>query len=399
MIPMAWRDRPGSAPRGFAAALLVVAAALAPVPAGAAPARSDQQPGPARQGPGQVAAAGLSTARAPGDPTPESQWQLDMLRAEEAWELSTGTGQIVAVIDSGVDARHPDLTGRVLPGRDLVDGSTDGRVDPVGHGTTVAALIAGRARGGTGVAGLAPGARILPVRVLDEQNRYQDARVVAEAVRWAVDAGASVVTLSLGGAGASPSLGAALDYAFAQDVVVIACTGNDLSDRDEQVWYPAREPGVLAVTGLARSPGDGTDATLWPGAVTGPETVLAAPAADLVGARPGGYWRVQGTSFAAPLVAATAAMIRSEWPRMSAGDVVNRLVSTAQDLGEPGRDEVYGFGGLDPVAALTATVPAVQRNPLDTNRRHGVAGFGRAPGKAAGAGGAVPDPAYRHRIR
>lgn len=311
------------------------------------------------------------------DPVRDEQWQLDTFKATAAWRVSTGKGVTVAVVDSGVDSSHADLAGQVLPGIDLVDGTGTGQTDPVGHGTTVAGLIAGRNDDGRGVAGLAPKAKILPVRVLDEENRYDDALIVAKGVRWAVDNGAQVVNLSLGGTGDSPALAAALDYAFARDVVVVACTGNLGSSAGKRVWYPAREPGVVAVAGLERE----SDA-LWSGSITGPETVLSAPAAGITGARPGGFWRVQGTSFAAPLVAAAAALVRSHWPRMTAGDVVNRLINTARDVGASGRDDRFGFGVVDPVAALNGEVSAVRANPLDDGEAApAVSGFGSAPGQ------------------
>jgi type VII secretion-associated serine protease mycosin len=315
------------------------------------------------------------------DQVRDDQWQLDALDAEAAWRASTGRGVTVAVIDSGVDATHPDLAGQVLPGLDLVEPDGTAEPDPVGHGTTVAALIAGRRDDRRGAVGLAPDAKILPVRVLDEENRYDDALVVAKGVRWAVDNGARVINLSLGGGGDSAALAAALDYAFARDVVVVACTGNVSVSSGPRIWYPAREPGVIAVAGLERDSDD-----LWSGSVTGPETVLTAPATELVGARPGGYWRVQGTSFAAPLVTAAAALLRARWPQMSAGDVVSRLISTAQDIGPAGRDDQFGFGRVDPVAALTRDVPPVPRNPLDDHSSPGEVGFGRAPGVAETSG-------------
>ncbi|MDG4761557.1 type VII secretion-associated serine protease mycosin [Micromonospora sp. WMMD710] len=354
---------------------------------------------------GQLAGAPLAVA--PGDSVSrtdqvrDEQWQLDELRAETAWRSSTGRGVTVAVIDSGVDANHPDLVGQVLPGKDLVGVAGGAGPDPVGHGTTVAGLIAGRKDDKRGVVGLAPDARILPVRVLDERNRYDDALIVAQGVRWAVDHGARVINLSLGGSGDSPALAAALDYAFARDVVVVACTGNLATSIDLKVWYPAREPGVIAVSGLERNSDN-----LWSGSITGRATALAAPANGLVGARPpSGYWRVQGTSFAAPLVAATAALVRSRYPQMSAGEVVNRLLVTARDIGPTGRDDRFGYGVVDPVAALTAQVPPVTANPLDDQTSPGVVGFGPAPGSAddnpvAGAG---TDPlgltAPRHQTR
>jgi type VII secretion-associated serine protease mycosin len=324
--------------------------------------------------------AGLVATPARADWVRNDQWQLGALNAVATWQHTTGQGVVVAVLDSGVDANHPDLAGQVLPGYDLVDGSTDGRVDPVGHGTTVAALIAGQ-RDEAGVVGLAPDAKILPVRVLDSHNRYDDASVVARGLRWAVDHGATVVNLSLGGLAQSDVLAGALAYAAEKDVVVIACTGNlaQSAGGSAQVWYPAREPGVVAVTGLrGRTASQGSGAgwldkqgttessgdDLWSGSLTGPETVLSAPAVNLVGARPGGYWRVQGTSFAAPLVTGAAALVRAKHPGLSAANVINRLIGTAADLGVPGRDDRYGYGLVDPLAAVTAEVTDVRDNPL-----------------------------------
>ncbi|PRX20289.1 type VII secretion-associated serine protease mycosin [Actinoplanes italicus] len=315
-----------------------------------------------------------------GDQVRADQWQLSALNLTEAWNYADGSGVTVAVIDSGVDAHHVDLEGQVLTGIDLVDRKTDsGESDPVGHGTSVSAIIAGKSDDQAGVVGIAPRAKILPVRVLDEDNKYDDSLIVAKGVRWAVDNGAKVINLSLGGSGSSPTLAAAIDYAFAKDVVVIACTGNATGTSTQKssnvgVWYPAREPGVIAVGGTERD-GQG----LWSGSIRGKETVVTAPATDLVGARPLGYWRIQGTSFAAPMVSATAALIRSRWPDMSAGEVINRIIRTADDRGEPGRDPEFGYGLINPVAALTADVPFVTGNPLDNTPSPGVARFGSAP--------------------
>ncbi|GAA4564844.1 type VII secretion-associated serine protease mycosin [Micromonospora coerulea] len=379
---------------GVAAAAALVAAPLAP-PAHAAPAHAATASVTTSV---QVAARSVA-AREPAWPAPVAdpervdqvraeQWQLDKLQAETAWRSSTGRGVIVAVIDSGVDGSHPDLAGQVLPGIDLVSPAGVDGPDPVGHGTTVAGLIAGRRDDDRGVVGLAPDATILPVRVLNQENRYDDSMIVATGVRWAVDNGARVINLSLGGSDTSPALAAALDYAFARDVVVVACTGNLATSTGTKVWYPAREPGVVAVAGL------NTSDDLWSGSITGHETVLTAPATAVFGARPNGYWRVQGTSFASPLVAATAALVRARYPQMSAADVVNRLVTTAKDLGPTGRDDRFGYGLVDPVAALSADVPSVVRNPLDDQSSPGKVSFGRAPGSGQGdrAGGQGGDP-------
>lgn len=321
-----------------------------------------------------------SSLAAPGAlaaPVSQAAWdQLAPLGVEKAWQLSTGAGVTVAVLDSGVDASHPDLAGRVLPGKDYVDGATeDARKDPVGHGTAVASLIAGNPDGE--VSGLAPDATILPVRVLDANNRYRSAATVAEGLVWAVEQGAQVINLSLGGSNDSEALSAAIAFAMANDVVVVACTGNARGEREQQqIWYPAREPGVLAVSGLIWTD---EEARHWPSSLTGRETVLAAPAVLTAAAPGGGSRQVQGTSFAAALVSAAAALVRSRWPDASAGEVVHRLVASAQDMGEPGRDARHGYGALDPLHALTISLPPVLSNPLDTKVRHGRVGFGAAP--------------------
>jgi len=337
------------------------------------------------------AGAAMDTVRA-------EQWQITMLDAQKAWDYSTGAGVIVAVIDSGVTAGHPDLQGHVLPGIDYVREGGDGTADEAGHGTAVAALIAGSRDDGEGVVGLAPDARILPARVLDSANQYKDPLVVADAIVWAVDHGARVINLSLGSEKSDRALAEAIDYAFARDVVVVACVGNVVPNASSQIWHPAREPGVIAVGGL------GTDGKAWPGSLNGRETVLVAPASSLMGAKPKGYEWVQGTSFAAPLVSASAALVRSRYPQMSAANVVQRLISTARDAGLRGRDSRYGFGIVDPVAALTrADVPLVDANPLDTTPPPGEAAFGPAgaagesvtlrPSASASAG--APRPAFR----
>jgi subtilisin family serine protease len=260
---------------------------------------------------------------------------------------------------------------------DLVDPQDDGDTDLVGHGTTVAALIAGK-DDDAGVIGIAPKAKILPVRVLDQENRYDDALVVAKGVRWAVDHGARVINLSLGGSGNSAPLAAALDYAFARDVVVVACTGNASASPSTGVWYPAREPGVLAVAGMERD-GD----VLWArldhrqgdrGHRTGHPARRRSPGRLLAG---------QGTSFAAPMVSGTAALIRSRWPAMPAGEVINRIIKTAKDHGTPGRDRDVGYGLVVPwLAATDAQVPAEPENTLD----NAGSGCGRVRQRAVGRG-------------
>ncbi|OLB76676.1 MAG: hypothetical protein AUI14_18015 [Actinobacteria bacterium 13_2_20CM_2_71_6] len=288
------------------------------------------------------------------------QWHLSALDIAAVHKITTGQGVVVAVLDSGVQADHPDLAGQVLDGTDLTaENLTHGRNDELNHGTGVAGLIA--ARGGAGHAlGVAPGVKILPVQV----NIGMPPNTVPEGIRWAVDHGAKVINISSGVPDVTSDQTDAVAYALAHDVVIVASVGNT-TEGDSEVRSPAAIPGVLAVAGTDRS-GAG-----WSGSVQGPSVTIAAPAADIetlashfASGRPGGYIKVSGTSAAAPIVAGAAALVRARYPQLHVADVINRLIVTADDVGAPGRDPVYGYGRLNILKALTADVPPVTRNPL-----------------------------------
>ncbi|WP_309109929.1 S8 family serine peptidase [Saccharothrix sp.] len=291
----------------------------------------------------------------------DQQWHLDALAVPAAHEYSRGRGVVVAVVDSGVDDTVPDLAGgAVLPGVGFASATgTKGTEDTDGHGTAMAALIAGRGHDG-GALGVAPEATILPVSVGSDGAKFTTA-AVAEGITWAVDNGADVINLSLTTeATLTPDLLRAVNHAFDHDVVVVAGTGND---GVEHIGAPANIRGVLAVAGTER------DLVPWGSSNTGPEAVLAAPAKGIVSAVPKsvvdtGYAEMDGTSAATALVSGAAALVRATYPDMNAASVVNRLITTATDAGVPGRDDATGFGQVDPVAAITADVADVERNPL-----------------------------------
>lgn len=329
------------------------------------------------------ASAVLMTASPAGaDAVRAAQWHLRTLDVARAHDVTGGDGVTVAVIDSGVDASHPDLRDNVVPGKDFVAG-TDGRVDRNGHGTGVAALIAAHGHGtGDGVLGVAPGATILPVRVSDASGHYR-AGHAARAIRWAADHGAGVVNLSGGSPSDTPALRGAVAYAQSLDVVVVASVGN-ADQGDRRVLYPAAYPGVIAVASVD------SEGEAAPGSVHGPQVSLAAPGVQVVSAGTGhGYAVGVGTSDAAALVSGAAALVRAGHPGLDAAGVVARLVRTADDRGEPGRDPRYGFGVLDPVAALTADVAPPAGNPLGSVAVRD----GLAP-RAAGARNGRPSWAY-----
>ncbi|MGK5441882.1 S8 family serine peptidase [Micromonospora sp. URMC 105] len=290
------------------------------------------------------------------------QWYIDALKIPQAHKISKGRGVVVAVLDTGVEPEVPDLRGQVLPGYATgADGSAKGwgTDDKIAHGTAIAGVIAGRGGGPMRQLGIAPEAKILPISVGDRL----DVGELAEGIRWAADNGADVVNISLAvKTGATPDDVAAVRYALDKNVVVVASAGNTKQGYFK-IGSPANIPGVIGVTGLGR------DGSFSGGSVRGPEAVLAAPMEEIITPLPtsvsdNGYGVSSGTSESGAIVSGVAALVRAKYPDLDAPNVVNRLIRTAQDQGTKGRDHEYGFGAVDPVAALTRSVPAVSSNPL-----------------------------------
>jgi len=298
------------------------------------------------------------------DPYYGYQWHLQQLGLESLWATTDGSGVVVAVLDTGV-AAGSDGYASLLPGNDLVD-SDDDATDENGHGTHVAGTIAQATDNGVGVAGVAPGASILPVRVLDANGSGYASRT-AEGIRWAADNGAQVINMSLGAGAQSLLREAACDYAYEAGVVVVASSGND--SYTDFVSFPAGNDAVIAVgaTDINR------DIAYYSN--QGDQMELSAPGGDVTADHngdgladgvvqeafytpygyPWSYYAFQGTSMAAPHVSGVAALLIANGLN-SAEDVRAALTSTAEDLGDEGRDTVYGFGLVDPAAAL-AYVP------------------------------------------
>ncbi len=293
----------------------------------------------------------------------QQQWYLDALGIPQAQKISTGRGITVAVIDeTGVDAANPDLAGQVLEGAGF-GGSSNGKSteDHASHATLTAGVIAAKGGDNSHALGIAPGAKILPVALSDDPSPES----ISRAIRWAADHGAQVINISLGAAYDEPPKVEvdAVNYALSKDAVVVAAAGNTTAGMTT-VAAPASVPGTIAVSGVTNH------ADFWSGSVSGKEVVLAAPASHIVNtwihAR-SWYGYGDGTSQAAPIVAGTAALIRSKYPDMNAANVINRLIKTAKDQGKPGRDQYFGYGTVRPVDALTKDVPEVSTNPLVKN--------------------------------
>ncbi|MCX5118796.1 type VII secretion-associated serine protease mycosin [Micromonospora sp. NBC_00362] len=277
------------------------------------------------------------------------QWHLSYLNTSNAQRITRGAGVTVAVPDTGVQP-HPDLRRNLLRGTDIIAGGDgSGQYDQNSHGTGMAGLIAAHGQGtNSGALGIAPDAQILPIRdtPVDGEGKAED---LAAGIDFAVLNGADVISISsVGGAGIP--LRRSIRAALAAGVIVVASSGN--RPQDSAVGYPASEDGVIAVGGIDR---DGKRAAV---SVTGPEIDVVAPAVDIYSTSiDGKYRKGTGTSDATAIVAGAAALIRSKYPYLPAREVAHRLTATAVDKGPPGRDDEYGYGVIDLVAALTADVP------------------------------------------
>ncbi len=294
---------------------------------------------------------------ASADDIRDRQWALDAFGAQEIWKHSTGEGVTVAVVDTGVDATHPDLRGSALKGKSFSPKGSSALKDTDGHGTAMASLIAGQGHGpggDSGVKGLAPDAAILSIKIQDYGG--QMGVLNDEGIRYAVDQGADVISISQGTTRNSREK-RAIEYAIEHDVVVVASTGNEGKKEKE---YPAAYPGVVSVGGVD------TSGAVWERSSWGPHTELIAPAEDNVVADPtsaSGYAMQVGTSNATAFVAAAAALVIAEHPDLTAGQVINRLVKTAKiPQGESADaqlpDEKFGYGIVRPFRAVTYDIPA-----------------------------------------
>ena len=320
------------------------------------------------------------------DPHFKYQWHMKQLGVKKAWGTSTGRGVTVAVIDTGVSSKK-DGFFKLLPGKDFVDGGKPN--DQGGHGTHVAGTIAQATGNGVGTIGVAPHARILPVRVLGPNGGNTED--VANGIIWAVDNGANIINMSLGGPAPSELTRNAVRYAYENGVTVIAATGND--GYDDSIMYPAAYDSVIAVGAVDY------DKKPAPYSNQGKEIALCAPGGNLDKDSNGdgvpdgvvqetmqngewGYWFLQGTSMATPHVSGAAALLYSAGVT-DPDDIERVLTKTAEPLaGQRGkRGTVCGFGIVDPVKALTVGSAKFAKGGKGTKAK--------GKGKGKGKGGKV----------
>ncbi|MFD4601114.1 type VII secretion-associated serine protease mycosin [Streptomyces sp. NPDC058464] len=313
----------------------------------------------------------LPSTTAYADSIRAQQWGLSALHLDEAWQTTKGKGITVAVLDTGVEADHPDLAGNVLTAKDMIGfGAGPGDRDWARHGTAMAGIIAGHGHGvgnGDGVMGVAPEAKILPVRVILEDGdsargkaRSTRGNALAEGIRWAADHGADVINLSLGddsdSAHPEPSEDEAIQYALKKDVVVVASAGNG-GDKGDHISYPAAYPGVIAATAVDKF---GTRADFstrrW-------YATVSAPGVDIVIADPDHkYYEGWGTSAASAFVSGAVALVKAAHPGLTPAQIKKLLEDTARDAPAGGRDDSRGFGMIDPAAAIKSAARLKTQN-------------------------------------
>lgn len=255
------------------------------------------------------------------------------------------TGVVVAVVDTGVDVTHPWFAGHLVAGRSFA-GAPEDVTDGNGHGTHVAGIVLQAD----------PSARIMPVRVMDRTGFGTDQGVSAGIV-WAVENGAKVINLSLGGPARSMALDAAVEYARSRDVVVIAAAGNS-GEQGSPLMYPAANDLAVAVAAVDAA------SVAAPFSNRGPYVDVAAPGVNVVSSLPGGgFGSMSGTSMATPCVSGMFSLLRSLRPDLDATSVIGHVQATSRDVGDPGRDDVYGWGVVDAPRAV-AELGAVSAAPV-----------------------------------
>jgi type VII secretion-associated serine protease mycosin len=298
------------------------------------------------------------------DPQAVNQYSLDHMRVRDAWAYTKGGNNVIAVLDTGVQANHPDLAGRVLPGYNFVSSTTNAS-DDNGHGTWVAGIIAANTNNGRGVAGISWSDKILPVKIMNSNGTGSTASLNSGIV-WAANNGAHIINMSVGGFPYSSVVNDAVNYAWNKGVVLVGAAGNNNRRED---FYPASYPNVVSVSATQMN----GEFSHW--SSYGPKVDVSAPGSSIfttnctvspcVYATSGETIPISGTSFATPNVAGVLALIKARYPSLTPSQLVARLYDTVDDLGYPGRDERYGRGRVNALRAMGVSVAQVRHTHRD----------------------------------
>jgi subtilisin family serine protease len=328
----------------------------------------------------------------PDDPSWPDQWGLRRAGFPKAWDVTRGSPRtIVAVLDTGVDASHPDLQGAVGAGYDFVNRDSDPSDDD-GHGTAVAGIIAARGNNGVGLTGACWACTIMPVKVLDERGTGDTAAVAAGMI-WAADHGARVINLSLGGPGTTDALTAAVGYAIRKNVVIVAAAGNSGSVIP---FYPATEPSVI---GVAAS---NEEDRLYSWSNRGAWVEVAAPGCNISTWTGGAYVSFCGTSSATPLVSGLVALLIAARPQTTvqqAIDAVGKAVVPMPTGTDVRRGRVDAGQAVQQLAAAPRPVQTTTRTNLTLRGRLDRRTRSRIYKRAVGPGRVVMHLAFRPGLR
>lgn len=293
----------------------------------------------------------------PNDPYYAQQWGPKAIHADTAWDkvsLAKRAAVTIAVLDTGINAAQEDLKNSIVPGYDFVNNdlnTTDGQ----GHGTHVSGIAAAVVNNGVGIAGIAGGSKIMPVKVLDDSGSGSISNIIL-GIKYAVDHGAQVISMSLGGSGTSSAMQDAINYATNHGVEVVAASGNENGPID----LPGNCQNVITVGAI--------DSNLQKASYSnyGPELDVMAPGSQIYSTYIGGpssYTTMSGTSMATPFVSGVVALIKAANPSLAPAAITNILQQTATDLGNPGFDNNYGYGLVNADKAVSMALNGTSSSP------------------------------------
>ncbi len=283
----------------------------------------------------------ISISTLPDDRYYTEQYYLEQIKAQGVWKEKYAREIVIAVLDTGIDYNHPDLHDRVLPGYNILDNNATA-MDDNGHGTNVAGIIAANSNNKIGISGITNNVKLLPIKILDGAGK-SDSFYVGQGIRYAADHGANIIVIASGELVYTPFIAEAVDYAYENNVLIVAAAGN----KSLEINYPAALPNVIAVGAVDRNDKH-IDYSNF-----GQQLDVVAPGEAIYTTHlDNSYVAVSGTSFVAPQVAALAAVLMQKYPELTLKEISDLIRFSADDVGDYGWDEKTGYGRINFKAAL-----------------------------------------------